>query len=56
VFGDPVIALAILDRLPHYSSTSNIKRQSYRLRKTLDAWLVKSIMAVQPGPGRKSAL
>ena len=55
VFGDPVIALASLDRLLHYSSISNIKRQNYRLRKTLDACLVKSIMAVQPGSGRKSA-
>jgi hypothetical protein len=55
VIGYPVIALAILDRLLRYSSTSNIKRQSYRLRKTLGAWLVKSIMAVQPGSGRKSA-
>jgi DNA replication protein DnaC len=55
VFGNPVIALASLDRLLHYSSISNIKRQSFRLRKTLDASLVKSIMAVQPGWGRKSA-
>jgi hypothetical protein len=55
VFGDPVIALAILDRLPRYSSTINIKRESYRLRKMLDAWLVKSNMAVKPGSGKKSA-
>jgi DNA replication protein DnaC len=46
VFGDPVIALAILDRLLHSSSTINIKREIYRLRKTLDAWLVKSTCGV----------
>jgi len=29
VFGDPVIASAILDRLLHHSSTINIKGESY---------------------------
>jgi len=42
VFGDPVIASAILDRLLHHSSTINIKGESYRLREKLKAGLVKS--------------
>lgn len=42
MFGDPVIAAAILDRLLHHSSTINIKGESYRLREKLKAGLVKS--------------
>jgi DNA replication protein DnaC len=33
LFGDPVIATAILDRLLHHCSVVNIKGNSYRLRK-----------------------
>lgn len=33
VFGDPVIATAILDRLLHHSVVLNIKGESYRLRE-----------------------
>lgn len=33
VFGDPVIATAILDRLLHHSTVLNIKGESYRLRE-----------------------
>jgi DNA replication protein DnaC len=32
LFGDPVIATAILDRLLHHSKVINIKGHSYRLR------------------------
>jgi DNA replication protein DnaC len=32
-FNDPVIATAILDRLLHYSTTLNIKGESYRLKE-----------------------
>jgi len=32
VFGDQVIATAILDRLLHHSTTLNIKGESYRLK------------------------
>jgi DNA replication protein DnaC len=32
LFGDPVIATAILDRLLHHSKVVNIKGHSYRLR------------------------
>jgi DNA replication protein DnaC len=33
VFGDPVIATAILDRLLHHSAVLNIKGESYRLKE-----------------------
>lgn len=55
VFGDPVIASAILDRLLHHSSTINIKGESYRLREKLKAGLVKSKMAAEPGSDGISA-
>jgi DNA replication protein DnaC len=32
VFGDPIIATAILDRLLHHSTTINIRGESYRLK------------------------
>jgi IstB-like ATP binding protein len=31
IFGDPIIATAILDRLLHHSTTINIRGESYRL-------------------------
>ncbi len=42
VFGDRVIASAILDRVLHHAITVNIKGDSYRLREKLKAGLVKS--------------
>jgi len=42
VFGDRVIAAAILDRVLHHSITVNIKGDSYRLREKLKAGLLKS--------------
>jgi len=41
IFGDPVIATAILDRLLHHSTTINIKGNSYRLKEKVKAGLVK---------------
>ena len=55
VFGDPVIASAILDRLLHHSSTINIKGESYRLREKLKAGLVKSKTVAESGPDGKAA-
>ena len=40
VFGDPVLATAILDRLLHHSTTINIKGDSYRLKEKLKAGLM----------------
>lgn len=41
IFGDSVIASAILDRLLHHSVTLNIKGESYRLREKRKAGLLR---------------
>lgn len=41
VFGDPIIATAILDRLLHHSHVLNIKGDSYRLKEKQKAGLLK---------------
>jgi DNA replication protein DnaC len=33
IFGDPIIATAILDRLLHHSTTVNIRGENYRLNE-----------------------
>ena len=33
IFGDPVIASAVLDRILHHCTTINIKGDSYRLKE-----------------------
>jgi DNA replication protein DnaC len=48
VFGDAVIASAILDRLLHHSITINIKGESFRLKEKLKAGLLKSKLDQQP--------
>jgi len=40
IFGDPIIATAILDRLLHHSTTINIRGESYRLKERRKAGLV----------------
>lgn len=40
VFGDPILATAILDRLLHHATTISIKGDSYRLKEKLKAGLV----------------
>ena len=50
VFGDPVIATAILDRLLHHSITVNIRGESYRLREKLKAGLLKPKFAAEADP------
>jgi DNA replication protein DnaC len=40
VFGDPIIATAILDRLLHHSTTVNIRGESYRLEDRRKAGLL----------------
>ena len=49
VFGDSVIAAAILDRLLHHSITVNITGESYRLREKLKAGLLKPKLGADPG-------
>jgi DNA replication protein DnaC len=48
VFGDPVVATAILDRLLHHATTLNIRGNSYRLKEKLKAGLVRAEEAAQP--------
>ena len=42
VFGDRIIATAILDRLLHHAVTLNIRGNSYRLKEKLKAGLIRS--------------
>jgi DNA replication protein DnaC len=51
VFGDRVIATAILDRLLHHAVTLNIRGNSYRLKEKLKAGLVRSAEDHTPQPG-----
>lgn len=46
IFGDPIIATAILDRLLHHSATVNIRGESYRLEERRKAVLI-------PVPGQQ---
>jgi hypothetical protein len=48
VFGDTVIASAILDRLLHHATTINIKGESYRLKEKRRAGLLRP--AATPDP------
>ena len=56
MFGDAVIASAILDRLLHHSITVNITGESFRLKEKLKAGLLKAkldspLPPLSPGPG-----
>jgi DNA replication protein DnaC len=42
VFGDRVIATAILDRVLHHAITLSIRGNSYRLKEKLKAGLVRA--------------
>ena len=43
IFGDHVLATAILDRLLHHATTFNIKGESYRLKKRRRAGLMQDM-------------
>lgn len=47
IFNDPVLATAVLDRLLHYSTTLNIKGESYRLKEKRRAGLLGKTNLVQ---------
>jgi DNA replication protein DnaC len=47
VFGDRVIATAVLDRILHHAITLNIRGQSYRLKDKLKAGLVRPAEATE---------
>lgn len=48
IFGDPIIATAILDRLLHHSTTLNIRGESYRLKDRRRAGLLSRPEEQQP--------
>ena len=52
IFGDPIIATAILDRLLHHSTTINIRGESYRLKDRRRAGL----LSTQEQEGRPAPL
>ena len=54
VFGDPVVATAILDRLLHYSQVITIRGDSYRLREKRRSGLIKAIPSPNCSPCRPS--
>jgi DNA replication protein DnaC len=47
VFGDPVVAAAILDRLMHHSTVLGIRGDSYRLKEKRRSGLVKPASSVE---------
>jgi len=55
IFGDPIIATAILDRLLHHSTTINIRGESYRLKDRRRAGLISGRDQDQ-APGTPGAL
>jgi len=48
IFGDPIIATAILDRLLHHSTSINIRGESYRLKERRKAGLIPLPEPPQP--------
>jgi len=54
IFGDPIIATAILDRLLHHSTTVNIRGDSYRLKERKKAGLLPVVAGSlkEPKPTR----
>ena len=48
IFGDQVLAMAILDRLLHQATTLNIKGESYRLKEKRKAGLLGRVPVMKP--------
>jgi DNA replication protein DnaC len=55
IFGDPIIATAILDRLLHHSTTVNIRGESYRLKERRRAGLLPDVERAGGEPAAFSA-
>ena len=51
IFGDAVLATAILDRLLHHSTTVNIRGESYRLKERKKAGLLSPPLLAPAGQG-----
>src|ERR1700753_3509942 len=56
IFGDSIIATAILDRLLHHSTTVNIPGESYRLKKRRRAGLIGGREQETGGPHAVSVI
>ena len=54
IFGDPILATAILDRLLHHATTINIKGESFRLKEKRRAGLLNQPKIDQEANGDKS--
>jgi DNA replication protein DnaC len=54
VFGDQVLATAILDRLLHHSSTINIKGESFRLKEKRRAGVLDKLAPPDAGPNSQN--
>jgi DNA replication protein DnaC len=50
VFGDEFAGVAIIDRLLHYSTTVNIRGESYRLKDEKRHFTVPPTLAAEPEP------
>ena len=48
IFGDQVLATAILDRLLHHATTLNIKGENYRLKEKRKAGLLGRAPVMKP--------
>ena len=55
VFGDPVVATAILDRLLHHSHVITIRGDSYRLREKRRSGLLQKPAATKTKPAAQAA-
>jgi DNA replication protein DnaC len=55
IFNDPVLATAVLDRLLHYSTTLNIKGESFRLKEKRRAGLLGKTNLMPSGEQEVSA-
>lgn len=55
IFGDPIIATAILDRLLHHSTTINIRGESYRLKERRKAGLIPAPQPPSAAPANTAA-
>jgi IstB-like ATP binding protein len=55
VFGDPVVATAILDRLLHHSHVITIRDDSYRLKEKRRSGLLQKPTAVEAKSEKKAA-
>ena len=49
IFGDAVLATAVLDRLLHHSTTINIKGESYRLKSKRKAGVLSAAVKEEEG-------